>query len=432
MFPEKGNGVKKGISLCIFMGCLACGCIVQYHNVEWPLFMYDPQHTGYSPSGMPGSLSLLWESKEFDSYISHVIVSEGRVIAVLGPRHVISLDITDGSLQWDVGGDFAAYPAAGKGRIFVGVHDGILCLDSVTGNLLWKYEDEDLRYVSSPPIIVGDHLFVGTGCEFFQLVDSYSDTARDPFEAQERMLCINVESGEIIWEFRGKETISDSPAYFDGRVFICEGSNIDCLNADTGELIWEKDVEVGYHLCLSDDGKKLFLESYVGALECLNSDNGESLWQFDCGSSITLPIAVGYGHVFCGSEDGVLSCVDSDRGDLIWKRELGNFPSAVASRQVNILILADKNVAVAAGKTLYILDARSGKTIESYTVETRIESIALSDGKLIASEGTGRILCMGSSQNPTYPVLVFILAIAAITVLLILVRKKGGIVQRKE
>jgi outer membrane protein assembly factor BamB len=102
------------------------------------MYQYDPQHTGYSPSQMPESLSLLWESKEFDSYISHVIVSEGRVIAVLGPKYVISLDITDGSLQWNVGGDFAAYPAADKGRIFVGVYDGILCLDSVTGNVLWN------------------------------------------------------------------------------------------------------------------------------------------------------------------------------------------------------------------------------------------------------------------------------------------------------
>jgi outer membrane protein assembly factor BamB len=424
--------MKKGIFLCIFMGCLACSCIMQHTNVEWPMYQYDPQHTGYSPSQMPESLSLLWESKEFDSYISHVIVSEGRVIAVLGPKYVISLDITDGSLQWNVGGDFAAYPAADKGRIFVGVYDGILCLDSVTGNVLWKYEDKGLHTVSSPPIIVGDHLFVGTGCESLQLVDSYSDTVPDFFERQKRMLCLRVESGEIIWEFHGKEIIYDSPAYSDGQLFICEGSNIECLNADTGELIWEKDVEVGFHLCLSDDGKKLFLESYGGVLECLTSGNGESLWQFDCGSSITVPIAVGYGHVFCGSEDGVLYCVDSDRGDLIWKRELGNFPGVVARRQVNILILADKKVAVAAGKTLYLLNARSGKTIESYTAETRIDSIALSNGMLIASEATGRILCLGSSQNPIYLVLVFIVAITVITVLLILVRKKGRIFERKE
>lgn len=381
----------------MIMGCLLCSCIV-HKNIGWPMYMYDPQHTGYSYSRMPKSLYLLWEYKEFDSYLNNVIVSEGRVIAVLEPRHIISLDISDGSLQWHFDGDFSGYPAATKDRIFVGTINGIFCLDAITGSILWEYKDKNLfhNYFDSPPIVVSEYIFIGTGSEGFQIVDSGYPIG-DPFERQKRLLCIHTQSGEIMWEFHGKGIISESPAYADGRVFISGGSSIYCLDADTGDIIWEKEVDVGYHLSLSHDGKKIFIESYGEVLECLNSDNGESLWQFDCGSLITVPIAVGHKRVYCGSEDGMFYCIDLNRGDLIWKKELGNFPSGVLRRQVNILVLTDKKLAVGAGKTLYILDTRSGKILESYTAEIYIDSIALSDGKLFIGERTGRILCLGSS-----------------------------------
>lgn len=374
----------KRVAICMVVSYLLCGCVLQ--TDEWPVFMHDPQHTGYSASKMPESLYVLWEFERPRFSMMHVIISKGKVIGALMPSYIFSLDITDGSLQWETRESIRGFPAVDKERMYIGAYDGILCLDTNTGDILWKYEEE-FAIVGSPPVVIDEYLFVGSGCDSPLFID-IPDSSIDPYENQRRMLCLHAETGEVVWVFHGKRIIYVSPCYYNSRVYISDGHSVYCLDAETGELIWEKEIKGG-QLSLSQNGK-IFVGTYEGVLNCLQSDNGELLWQYDGQSPITTPPAVGYNKVFFGSENGTFSCVDSE-GTLFWKQEIGP--------EICPPIVADRKVAVGAGNTLYILNAKSGEIVESYVTEARIDSIALSDGNLVVGEANGKVLCLGSSQK---------------------------------
>lgn len=401
--------------------CLLCSCIVT-NTEEWPLFMHDLQHTGYSFSTMPESLSVLWEFKKPLSSLTYVIVSEEKVFAAFIPRCVCCLDITSGSLYWETSGSIEGFPAVGKNkeRIYVGLDDGFLCLDSMAGNVLWEYEDIFAAF-GSPPIVVDEYVYVGSASEFTTFIDVW-DSSIDHLEHQRRLLCFNAKTGEIVWEFRGKDAIFTSPSYYDGEIYTSDRHSVYCLDAEVGEVVWEKEMKGASYLSLSQDGERIFvvsrgeMDKSLERLNCLQRDNGELLWYYDCRSSITSPSAVGYGKVFFGSHDGTLYCVDTAKGDLLWKREMGTSISAP--------VPADKKIAIGAGAVLYILNAKSGDIIESYKTETAIESIALSDGKLVVGEVGGKILCLGSSQKGFLYQVAFIIAILVIAALVIYLRKR--------
>ena len=125
-------------------------------------------------------------------------------------------------------------------------------------------------------------------------------------------------------------------------------------------------------------------------LNCLQC-SGELLWQYDCGSLITPAPAVGYDKIYFGTQNEVFYCVDANQGDLLWKQEVGPY--------ICPPVVADGKVAVGVWNALHILNAKSGKIIESYKIETQVVSIALFNGKLFVGEANGRILCLGSSQK---------------------------------
>ena len=236
--------VKK-VLMCTVLSCVLCGCM--QHNNEWPVFMHDLQHTGYSPSQMPESLGVLWEFKGSDYGLAHIIVFKENVVAALIPGIVLSLDSADGSLQWRTGAPIHGFPAADKERIYIGMSDGILCLDSNTGGIRWKYEEE-FTNVGSPPIIIDEHLFVGSGYGSIQFID-VPDPSIDPLEKQKRLLCIHAETGEVTWVFHGKGIIADSPGYYNGCIYISDGYSVYCLDAKTGRMIWEKEMKGASAIC---------------------------------------------------------------------------------------------------------------------------------------------------------------------------------------
>ena len=251
--------MKKGIFASMALSFLLCSCITQQNTDEWPMFMHDPQHTSYSSSHIPDSLYLLWEYKKPDNVLTYVIISNKKVIAAFKSCYVSCLDMTDGSLLWETTESFEGFPAADKTRAYTGLIDGIFCFDISTGGTLWEYE-EFLAIMGSPPIVIDEHLFVGSASEFVTFIDVW-DPSIDPSEKLRRMLCFNTTNGEVIWVFCGKDSIIDSPAYYDGNVFINDSESIYSLDAQTGDIIWEKEMKGASYVSLSQDGKRIFVVS---------------------------------------------------------------------------------------------------------------------------------------------------------------------------
>jgi outer membrane protein assembly factor BamB len=185
---------------------------------------------------------------------------------------------------------------------------------------------------------------------------------------------------------------------------------------------------------LSLDGEKIFVGTSFG-VACLDIETRDTIWQFDCGEMIFTTPAVAYDKVFFGTLNGLFYCLNSENGELIWKLETGSEISEPQDRISCSALVADGKVAFGTGNgVLYIVDVQSGEIFESLQLsEDGINSIALSDGKLIVGDVKGRIFCFEGQPSPleddnekNYPLgefnCHFILIILAAAIVLVVLR----------
>ena len=367
---------------------------------DWPMFQHDPQHTGYSPSTMPESLKEVWVYKEYGKLGGYLVVS-GEKIFVAQDSYISSLDINTGSALWSSRvSHLLIFPAVKNNRVYANVSGSILCLDADTGEALWKYTIGPV-HLSSPPTVVDGYVLVGT-CGRSWDPDWYGGRT---------VLCLNGETGEVVWEFYAHKGVCSSPAYFNGRVYANDGKNIYCLDAQTGALIWERETEWTTFSSLSLDETRIFVGTHKG-IACLERETGDILWQVECNSRIFAAPAVAYNKVFVGSPDGVFYCLNAQTGEFIWEIQTENKISSS-------IVVADKKVAFGTVKgALYIVKAESGKICEFHQLgDSGIPALALSNGKLIVGQDIGIITCFEGTKSYKKVTLYLTAAIAALIVI---------------
>lgn len=384
----------------ILLICIVCSVIAEDAG-NWPMFQYDPQHSGHSPSKMPESLRIVWEYEEYGKHGGFFAVS-GENLYVARNFSLSALDIDEGSVLWSIETKgkhiLWNYPSVAESKIFTSATEGVLCFDAGTGEIIWNHEVERVDLYSSP-LVIDNHVIVGGG-------KPWETNAK---ELARRVMCLHTETGELMWEFFARGMVNSSPAYLDGKIYINEGKRIYCLDAETGENVWEKEVEWTSSSSLSLNGKRVFVGTSKGII-CLDIETEEILWKFDCGDWIFLTPAVAYEKVYAGTPHGIFYCVDARNGDLIWKRETKSIIYSEA-------VVADGKVAFGTGDgVVYIVDAESGKICESISLdESGITALVLSDGKLFVGQENGKITCFEASS---FEKLIRILLVAVVIMLL--------------
>jgi outer membrane protein assembly factor BamB len=363
---------------------------------------------------MPYPLEEKWVYKDpkWDAFCT---VSD-KTLFVNKRYYLSAIDLVYGSLKWkfqptkpgEVGTHISmyGYPAVSRNRIFVSATQGIICLNARTGEKLWYYTIEYIDVYSSP-IVVDDYVIVGTGGYF-----------RNPDFVENAMnvLCLDAKTGKKIWEYKTDNIIDTSPAYYNGKVYVNTGSFIYCLDVDTGKLFWKKKLEWTTFSSLSLDGKKIFAGVHNGVV-CLDIETGDFLWHFDCGEMVFVTPLIAHQKIFFGTPDGKFYCVNAQTGDKIWNITTAN------TETITAVVAADKKVAF--GNTegiLYIVDAESGEICEFLQFdEDQIDSLVLSDGKLICGQSGGAITCFGEPNKGIYSYIpIFTIVILVFTVFVIL------------
>lgn len=318
---------------------------VEDTNNDWPMFLHDPQHTGYSESKAPDTNTVLWK-RNLTGYLSPVI-SNGRAIVVSNSGHLSSLNSTNGNEIWTTAlgtglNSVEATPAISAGRIFIGARDNTFyCLNESTGILLWSFPTAGLTGPSSA-IIVNDRVFFVADTTLYSLNISdgtllwsrqtwglsLSPTYADGmiFSGYQTIYAVNSVSGNISWEFNvdssyPKSTIVAS----DGKVFFSTGnSSVYCVNAHSGALLWSS--KLGGQLSMSSPvlaNGKLFVGSDNGYVYCLDASTGALEWKYET-SGMIARLAVADGKVFIGSSDGKIHVINENNGTLLWSYYIGN------------------------------------------------------------------------------------------------------------
>jgi outer membrane protein assembly factor BamB len=159
--------------------------------------------------------------------------------------HVISLANGKRIKQIDSGAYIAASGAIREGQVYMGNYDGVfLRADIDSGQIVWKYTQEDSPFFSSPAI--GKNVVVFGG--------------RDS-----RLYCVGRDDGKLRWTFGALAEVDSSPV-------IC--------------------------------GDKVVVGSEDGRLYIISLSDGTKVWSYEIGQPVSSSAAIADGMVIIGCDDG--------------------------------------------------------------------------------------------------------------------------------
>jgi len=249
--------------------------------------------------------------------------------------------------------------------------------------ILWRhYEKGAFPFhvvPKSTPLVVGDHIYMGT--------------------ESAKMLCIDRLSGEKIWEFAipmtHKKGIWSSPAYHEGRLYFgAYNGNVYCLDAQSGKEIWtnpacefvgSSPLIVPQHNLLAI-GLEYQRPRAMGSNAAFDLETGTRLWetqqtQYQHGS------AAYYAPkdlIIFGNADHNVSAYDAKSGKLVWKSETERsikYPPAIdEERKIVVSTSFDGNI--------YVMNAESGERLAAIqTDEICYTTPLIANGKIFAGSG---------------------------------------------
>ncbi len=201
------------------------------------------------------------------------------------------------------------------------------------------------------PAVVGDRVFV-TDRIIVEGADSANPFERKPVPSSERVLCLNRDTGEIMWKhtYPCVYTVSYpagprcTPTFDGDKVFTlgAEG-HLFSLSASDGKVIWSRELKKDFGIRITPtwgfashpliDGNKLIclVGGEGSAVVAFEKESGKELWR---ALSATGPHGPGYGPPMIYEAAGVrqlivwlpdaINSLDPESGKLLWSFPFGS------------------------------------------------------------------------------------------------------------
>jgi len=199
--------------------------------------------------------------------------AQGVVCVASVDETIYGLDARTGEIRWRTacGGMYQSNVATDGRRFFMGGWDNYLrCLDARTGREEWAIKLGKSMYYApaiASPAVGGGKVFVTSNDGVLHAVD--------------------IESGQMAWEFDGKKLGYSSPLYHAGRIYVAfgEGGRVLCLEASSGEKVWESSAgAVIYDSSFAFGGGNVFIGSANGTVSAFGASDGVLQWQHSLGA----------------------------------------------------------------------------------------------------------------------------------------------------
>lgn len=272
---------------------------------DWPMFRRDLVHTGYVETTIALPLKELWHSQIGGLSSSPVVV--GDRIYVGGVRGLYCLAAATGQEMWRVptAQEVGGCPCVDAGRVYFGSGDwggsqgAYYCIDAETGKALWQVPLDSVP--RGAPAVSGGMVIFGM----------YSGD----------VLALNAETGQRAWRFAndegGGENIS-SPAIAEGKVLIGVNPRLVCLDVQTGTRLWDwRPHEYVQASPVVADGI-----AYVGALNgkfaALKLADGTLVWETQLSGGVESSAGLADGRLYLGADKGQVFCLECGTGKVVW------------------------------------------------------------------------------------------------------------------
>lgn len=129
-----------------------------------------------------------------------------------------------------------------------------------------------------------------------------------------KVYSIDLETGDLNWEFQAGISIEASPAYKDGRIYIGDiDGRFYCLDENGGQ-VWSKDMVAPIMGAANFYGDNVVFGTDDANLYCLDCKNGAELWKFAAADQIQCSITISDATAFVAGCDGHFRLVDLNDG----------------------------------------------------------------------------------------------------------------------
>ncbi len=279
--------------------------------------------------------------------------ADGRVFAGQqgGERFFYCLDSEDGSLIWKQtlpGGWVWGSATVDDGLVYVPTVSGYaVCLDAETGHIIWMFPTA--RSIPAEPAIEGDLVYFG----------SWSGT----------VYAFEKKTGEVVWKTSGAMLDSGTLIALDSKVYLPNHRNIfNYLDAKTGELLNsgnQSDEEKGdfwnFNATPAIHGNRAYFSSrgsvgmfgvpLFSTVYCVDPESAKIHWTYPDGGGLSAP-ALANGRVYIASGNSpFFYCLDAYTGEPRWIYRLGR-----RVEEATLCIYRDKVFALAADGYVHAIE----------------------------------------------------------------------------
>jgi outer membrane protein assembly factor BamB len=342
----------SAIGLLISMPLVSAHADRVARPADWPMYMYNAQHTGYNDSStLRPPLTLSWWRRVFDTaqYLNELAIANDYVLVTHNDEHmydlygkpsvVACLSATTGRVMWscDYGTSIRVYPpAAAYGRAYIQVGDGpnsyMTALDLSSGQLLWKtYYIEQFENRLAPTIWSG-RVLCGSGYDG-------------------GMECFDAQDGQAFWQ-RSTIAYEDwTPAVHNGKAYTFLNGYLTVYNVTDGSVDWALNIVStsastnypcdGYLMGVApvlDTVRQIAYLMWHEYFTAVDLQTRSILWKdwgnFGCG----INPAICDGQVFA-IDSGIFKCLDGMTGEEIWRYQEDlpfEYPPVVANGYVYV------------------------------------------------------------------------------------------------
>ncbi|MFC2015083.1 PQQ-binding-like beta-propeller repeat protein [Chloroflexota bacterium] len=262
-----------------------------------------------------------WEFKTGFPVKSAPAIADGVVYFGSDDYFLYALDAAIGKELWsfNIGSPAWSFPAVSEGIVYIGSSNGYAyALNSQNGQRRLRFKSHYALY--SAPVIKDGIVYVITTNGFLYAFEGdartkYREHEIRPLWSQLYIMGVPgvpkppIQTG-LVWMKRLGGPATSSPTIAGNTYYVGLENKLVAIDIESHELLWEFETEGNIRSSPAVAGSTVVFGSEDGLIYALDTASGEKLWDYPTGDKITSSPAVANGVIYIGSHDGNLYAIE--------------------------------------------------------------------------------------------------------------------------
>jgi len=369
---------------------------------DWPTYMHDSSHSGYSPSTAPLTNHTIWNFTTGGAIESSPVIADGIVYVGSNDGYFYAINATTGALVWryNTYGPVEEAATILNGVAYVGgFHShAVFAFNASTGTLIWNSPIESVGlHINSATVVSGGLVYISVF-----VYSSYSGG---------ELYALNASTGEQVWTYRPIAWLQSNPAIADNLIYIVESwGAVYAVDTVSGNLSWSGGSNSPYgegSVSIADG--VLYAGSAAQVVNAMDAKTGQAVWKANIfgGVSESCP-AVANGVLYVSStiggtsnssgdflNNGGVAALNLTTGNLLWNTTIGKISKSSPAVADGVVFVGSDGP-----NGFYALNATTGGIIWKYaTGDQVLSSPAIADGVVYVGSNDGNVYAFGSAQS---------------------------------